>query len=51
MDPFFIICVSCVSVILSCLSVYNLVVICWESTDLLALLNVMFSCVFVTFPL
>ena len=26
------------------------VVICWEKADLLALLCVMFSCVFVTFP-
>ena len=29
---------------------YNLVVICWERGDPLALLYVMFSCVFVTFP-
>ena len=28
----------------------SLVVTCWERTDLLALLYVMFSCVFVTFP-
>ena len=28
----------------------NLVVTCWERPDLLALLRVMFACVFVTFP-
>ena len=28
----------------------SLVVICWEMADLLALLCVVFSCVFVTFP-
>ena len=28
----------------------SLAVICWERADLLALLCVMFSCVFVTFP-
>ena len=28
----------------------SLVVTCWEKADLLALLYVMFSCVFVTFP-
>ena len=28
----------------------NLVVTCWEMADLLALLHVMFYCVFVTFP-
>ena len=28
----------------------SLVVTCWERADLLALLCVMFSCVFVTFP-
>ena len=28
----------------------SLVVTCWERADLLALLYVMFSCVFVTFP-
>ena len=29
---------------------YSLVVTCWEKADLLALLYVMFYCVFVTFP-
>ena len=29
---------------------FSLVVTCWERADLLALLYVMFSCVFVTFP-
>ena len=29
---------------------YSLVVTCWERANLLALLYVMFSCVFVTFP-
>ena len=29
---------------------YNIMVICWEMANLLALLYVMFSCVFVTFP-
>ena len=29
---------------------YCLVVTCWERADLLALLCVMFNCVFVTFP-
>ena len=39
-------CYLCfVSVVLSCL-----VVTCWERSDLLALLYVMFSCVFGTFP-
>ena len=28
----------------------SLVITCWERTDLLALLYVAFSCVFVTFP-
>ena len=41
----FVICVSCLSVILSCLFLAG-----WERTDLLALLYVMFSCIFVTFP-
>ena len=42
---FFQICVSCLSVILSII-----VHTCWERAELLALLYVMFSCVFVTFP-
>ena len=29
---------------------FSLVVTCWERTDLLALLNMMLSCVFVSFP-
>ena len=29
---------------------YSIVITCWESADLLAVLCVMFSCVFVTFP-
>ena len=29
---------------------YSLAVTCWERSDLLALLYVMFSCVFATFP-
>ena len=33
-----------------CVCVCSLVVTCWERTDLLALLYVMFSCTFVTFP-
>ena len=43
----FVICVSCVSDILSVPR--SLVVTCWERTDLLDLLYVMLSCVFVTF--
>ena len=49
MDPFclllvFLVCLS------YCLSVpCSHVVSCWERADLLALLYVMFSCVFVTF--
>ena len=31
-------------------NLYSLVVTCWERADLLALLYVIFSCVFVTFP-
>ena len=43
----FLICVSCNTVLsVPC----SLVVTCWERADLLALLYVMFSCVFVTFP-
>ena len=38
-------CISCLSVILS----FRFLA-CWERTGLLALLYVMFSCVFVTFP-
>ena len=41
----FAVCVLCLSVILSCLFLAR-----WEKADLLALLNVMFSYVFVTFP-
>ena len=41
-----LLCYLCfVSAVLSCL-----VVTCWERADLLDLLYVMFSCVFVTFP-
>ena len=29
---------------------FSLVVTCWENANLMALLNVLFSCVFVTFP-
>ena len=42
----FIICVSCHTVLSAPCS---LVVTCWERADLLALLYVIFSCVFVTF--
>ena len=41
----FVICVSCLLAILSCLFLAG-----WERTDLLALLYVMFSCIIVTFP-
>ena len=47
---YFVICVSCLSVILSCLFPCSLVVTCWERPDLLALLYVLFSCVVVNFP-
>ena len=43
MDPF---CYLCFVFVMLC----SLVVICWERTYLLALLGVVFSCVFVTFP-
>ena len=44
---FFVICVSYHTV----LPVHgNLVITCWERADLLTLLYVMFSCVFITFP-
>ena len=43
---FFVICVSCHTVLsFPC----SLVITCWERADLLALLHVMFSCVFITF--
>ena len=46
MDPFFFICVSCHAVLsVPC----SLVVTCWEMANLLALLHVMFTCVFVTY--
>ena len=44
----FVIYVSCLSCFLVCSC--SLVVTCWEGADLLALLYVMFYCVFVTFP-
>ena len=48
MDHF---CYLCFVFLYGFLSVYcSLVVICWERTDLLGLLYVMFYCVFVTFP-
>ena len=43
----FVIYVSCHVLLSVC---FSLVVTCWESADLLALLYVMFYCVFVTFP-
>ena len=44
---FFAICVSCHTVLfVPC----SLLVTCWERTDLLAILYVMFFCVFVTVP-
>ena len=49
MDPLCYLCFVFVSH--TALSVpCSLVVICWERADLLALLYVMFSCAFVTFP-
>ena len=36
--------------VLSCLCHGSLMVTCWERADFLALLYVMFACVFVTFP-
>ena len=43
--------VICVSLSYTVLSVpCSLVITCWERADLLALLCVIFSCVFVTFP-
>ena len=48
----FVLCVSCLSTILSCLLTIpcSLVVTCWERADHLVLLYVRFSCVFVIFP-
>ena len=47
MDPFLCVCLSSSSV----RSVYcSLVVTCWEKADLLALLCLMFSFAYVTFP-
>ena len=48
--PLWIFFVICVFTILSCLFFFSLVVTYWERVDLLALLSVMFSCVFDTFP-
>ena len=45
----FVTCVSCLS-LSYCHVPWSHVVTCWERTDLLALLCVIFSCVFVTFP-
>ena len=51
MDPFCYLCFVFFFVILSVLSVpCSLVVTRWERADLLALLCVMLSCAFVTFP-
>ena len=47
---FLAICVSCLSVILSCLFLRALSSPARKRADLLSLLYVMFSCVFVTFP-
>ena len=47
MDPF---CYFCVMPVLLSVSSLQYCVTCWERADLLALLCVMFSCVFVTFP-
>ena len=44
----FVICVCLCHTVLSVSC--SLVVTCWERADLLALLYVIFSCVFVTFP-
>ena len=44
----FVICVCLCHTVLSIS--YSFVVTCWEKADLLALLYMMFSCVFVTFP-
>ena len=49
MDPFcylFRVCLCHTVVSVPC----SLVVTCWERADLLALLSVIFSCVFYTFP-
>ena len=47
----FLLFVCCVCLCHAVLSVScSLVVICWEMADLLALLYVMFNCVFATFP-
>ena len=48
-DPFCYLCFVCVSAILSYMFLDSLLVT-WERAYLLALLYVMFSCVFVTFP-
>ena len=45
MDPFCYLCFTFVFIILSCLFLAS-----WEMADLLALMRVMFPCVFVTFP-
>ena len=42
--------ISCLSLPYSLVCVIRLVVTCWERADCLALLYVMFSCVFVIFP-
>ena len=50
-DPFCYLCFMFVFVILSCLLIpCSLVITCWDRADLLALLCVVFSCLFVTFP-
>ena len=51
MDPLFLYLCLCVCLCYIVLSVHcSLVITCCERADLLALLCVMFSCVFVTFP-
>ena len=50
MDAFCYLCFMFVFVMLSCPFLTALLVTCWEGADLLALLCLMFSCVFVTSP-
>ena len=46
-----LVCYLCfMFLMLSCLLIAAFVVTCWERANLLALLYVMFSCVFITFP-
>ena len=50
MDHFCVLCLTLAFIYYTVLSIIcSLVITCWERADLLALLCVMFTCVFVTF--